>query len=108
MSATRPSGSSRGKRSLAPVEHQRHHCHRPDGAYGDRTPYYEYWRPFDPDTATDDHGLCRVIQPGNPNASGLHVMMNIGLMPKIGTELKHTEGLALIDHWIAGMSHTCP
>ncbi|MCB1184542.1 hypothetical protein KDM41_14020 [bacterium] len=84
------------------------HCHRPDGAYGDRTPYYEYWRPFDPDTATDDHGLCRVIQPGNPNASGLHVMMNIGLMPKIGTELKHTEGLALIDHWIAGMSHTCP
>ena len=84
------------------------HCHRPGGSYGPRTPYFEFWRGIDPAVADDDHGICRVVQPGNAAGSGLHTMMRIRRMPKLGTSLVHQEGLALIADWITNMSYTCP
>lgn len=84
------------------------HCHRPDGAWGDRTPYYQYWRPVDPTVPENDHGICRTIQPGSAPASGVRTMMNIGLMPREGSALVHREGLALVEAWINGMNYTCP
>lgn len=84
------------------------HCHRPDGNWANRTPYYEHWRPVDPTVADDDHGICRTIRPGNALGSGLRTMMNIGLMPREGSALVHREGLALVEAWINGLTYTCP
>lgn len=84
------------------------HCHRPEGSYGNRAPYLEYWRSIDTAVTADNHGICRTILPGDASASGMHIMMQLGLMPKIGTSLVHEEGLALLDHWIDNMPYTCP
>lgn len=84
------------------------HCHRPDGSWANRTPYYQYWRPVDPTVADNDHGICRTIRPGNALGSGVRTMMNIGLMPREGSALVHREGLALVEAWINGLTHTCP
>lgn len=84
------------------------HCHRPDGNWADRTPYYQYWRPVDPTVPDNDHGICRTIRPGNALGSGVHTMMNIGLMPREGSALVHREGLALVDLWINGLTYVCP
>jgi len=84
------------------------HCHRPQGSLGDRTPYYEFWREINLSVMEDNHGICRTIIPGSASGSGLHSMMRIRLMPKIGTSIVHSEGLALIDYWIDNMSGECP
>jgi uncharacterized repeat protein (TIGR03806 family) len=64
-------------------------------------------------TPVDDLGIAgaKVITPGNPSASVLYLRMNqrgtVDQMPPVASNLVDTNGAALLQQWITGMSATC-
>lgn len=103
------------------------HCHSATGEAGQKALLLD-WESTDPAVASPiDWGACKVptssggancervydIVPGDPDASVLmcRIESDVGKvqMPPLGRRLVHTEGVAVIRAWIAGMEPTgCP
>jgi uncharacterized repeat protein (TIGR03806 family) len=114
-----PSTGGVEKRARAYLDGNCAHCHNAEGL-SEKTNLLLRWDEMDPAHV----GVCKAtgnaiaaggfqydILPGDPDHSVLpfrlastdpHVMM-----PQIGRSVVHTEGLALVREWIAGMSGSC-
>jgi uncharacterized repeat protein (TIGR03806 family) len=93
------------------------HCHREEGKAKSTGMYVPYWLPYQGENKKV-HGECRTtltaaklptvidIVPGDANASLLHYRMAIiggEMMPELGRDTVHKEGLQLIEDWINAM-----
>lgn len=93
------------------------HCHREEGKAKSTGMYVPYWLPYEGENRKA-HGECRTtltaaklptvidIVPGDADASLLHYRMSIiggEMMPELGRDSVHEEGLQLIEDWINAM-----
>jgi hypothetical protein len=113
-----PSDGTLEQRARAYLESNCHHCHNPDGraSFTDLTflasaPLDQAWGLCKP--ANDGvGGLTYVIDPGQPASSILAYRLRSVLederMPEIERSVRHDEGVALVESWIASLSGTCP
>ncbi len=108
------------ERALAYLDVNCGHCHHPEGS-AKTTGMFLHWEEEDP----GKWGICKPpvaagrgsggkqygILPGNPDQSILaHRMTSTDpgvMMPELGRVLPHTEGIALIQEWIASLEGDC-
>jgi uncharacterized repeat protein (TIGR03806 family) len=95
-----------------------HHCHNPDGRANFMELNFLHSQALDETygickLANDNPGgLTHVIVPGEPENSIVAYRMRSILdderMPEIERSVRHDEGVALVESWIASLSGACP
>ena len=108
------------ERARAYLESNCAHCHNPGGRAGFTELDLRHDRPLDV-----GYGFCKVpigsdggsgflydIVPGDPAHSILPFRMNSAVptirMPELSKSVVHTEGVALVQSWIASLAGGCP
>jgi len=106
------------QRAKAYLESNCHHCHNPDGRASFTDLNFLHSQPND-----QTYGICKpandsvggltyVINRGSPATSVLRYRIDSVLederMPEIERSVRHDEGVALVESWIASLTGSCP
>jgi uncharacterized repeat protein (TIGR03806 family) len=106
------------QRAKAYLESNCHHCHNPDGRAAFTDLDFLHSQPND-----ETYGVCKpandgmggstlVIDRGSPATSVLAYRIDSVLederMPEISRSVRHDEGVALVESWIASLGGACP
>jgi uncharacterized repeat protein (TIGR03806 family) len=113
-----PGDGTLEQRARAYLESNCHHCHNPDGRASFTDLNFLHSQPNDQTygvckPANDSvGGLTYVIDRGSPATSVLRYRIDSVLederMPEIERSVRHDEGVALVESWIASLTGSCP
>ncbi len=97
------------------------HCHNPNGVARMTQLFLQYENPlYQENKLSKSRGFCKpayltgkhenIITPGNADNSELHFRLSsrtFGRMPALGRDLKHNEGIDLIENYINSFNQKC-